>query len=99
MNGNVFLAISEVTAVEVHTYAFKDVLSVPISGRSRCMGRILFFKCKGKSYYCAVELPSQKTAVTMKMTTTSMLVLGTVGLQKTCKVVVTLGVENKSCRT
>lgn len=27
MNGNVFLAISEVTAVEVHVYAFKDVLS------------------------------------------------------------------------
>lgn len=92
MNGNVFLAISEVTAVEVHVYAFKD-------GRSMCMERIRFFKCKGKPYYCAVELPSQKTAVTMKMTTTSMLVLGTVGLQKTCKVVVTLGVENKSCTT
>lgn len=55
MNGNVFLTISEVTAVEVHAYAFKDVLSVPISGRSRCMGGILFFKCKGKAYYCAVE--------------------------------------------
>jgi len=55
MNGNVFLAISEVTAVEVHVYAFKD-------GRSRCMERILFFKCKGKPYYCAVELPSQKNS-------------------------------------
>lgn len=60
-----------------------------------------YFSLNARGNHTTVQLncPLKKTAVTMKMTTTSMLVLGTVGLQKTCKVVVTLGVENKSCRT
>lgn len=63
------------------------------------MGRILFLKRKGKACCCVFQLSSQKAAVTMEMTATSSLVLGTVGFRKTHRVAVTLRVKKKPSAT
>lgn len=63
------------------------------------MGRIFFLKRKGKACYFVFELSSQKAAVTMEMTATSNLALGTVGFRRTHRVAVTLGVKNKPSAT
>lgn len=54
-----------------------------------------YFSLNARGKHTIVQLNFQKTAVTVKMTTTFMLILGTVDLKKTHKVVVTLGAENK----
>lgn len=50
------------------------------------MGRILFLKRRGKACYRVFELSSRKAAVTIEVTATSSLFLGTVGFRKTHRV-------------